>query len=248
MTTLKLKVVIRVEASSVITFGNVNLFFAAAVVRNFNVDLGISVAAVRISVAIINIGSQYISTNWCSTRARLGSKGCLLISSDFYLWAIGMAVVISGKLYFGVVVVAVMSVRAVTVFFCVDSNVVFSAARTAFTVLFVDSDLFLVVSSTILAAWKSGRNRRVLGFVTFPSDALVGLSIYPDASSFFSSVAPVRRREDTERDRNSGVKVQIDESEGVFSRMPSEPLKVTNRKEDKKRLLLQGRGERERER
>ena len=105
-----------------------------------------------------------------------------------------------------------------------DSNVVFSAARTAFTALFVDSDLFLVVSSTIFAAWKSGRKRRVLGFVTFPSDALVGLSIYPDASSFFSSVAPVRRREDTERDRDSGVKVQIDESEGVFSRMPSEPL------------------------
>lgn len=197
MTTLKLKVVIRMEASSVITFGNVNLFFAAVVVRNFNVDLGISVAAIGISV---------------------------VISSDFYLWAIGVAVVISGKLYLCVVVVAVMSVRAVTVFFCVDSNVVFSAARTAFTVLFVDSDLFLVVSSTIFAAWKSGRKRRVLGFVTFPSDALVGLSVYPDASSFFSSVAPVRRREDTERDRNSGVKVQIDESEGVFSRMPSEPL------------------------
>ena len=68
MMTLKLKVVIRVEASSVITFGNVNLFFAAVVVRNFNVnlgisvvavvarnfnvDLGISVAAVRISVAV----------------------------------------------------------------------------------------------------------------------------------------------------------------------------------------------------
>ena len=60
--------------------------------------------------------------------------------------------------------------------------------------------------------------------MTFPSDALVGLSLYPDASSFFSSVAPVRRREDTERDRDSGVKVQIDESGGVFSRMPSEPL------------------------
>ena len=52
MTTFKLKVVIRVEASSVITFGNVNLFFAAVVMRNFNVDLGISVTTVGISVAI----------------------------------------------------------------------------------------------------------------------------------------------------------------------------------------------------
>ena len=88
----------------------------------------------------------------------------------------------------------------------------------------MDFDLFLVVSSTVSAAWKRGRDRRVLGFVTFPSDALVGLSLYSDASSFFSSVAPIRRREDTERDRDSGVKVQIDESGGVFSRMPSEPL------------------------
>ena len=135
-----------------------------------------------------------------------------------------MAMMISGNLYFCVVVIAVMSVRAVTVCLCVDSKVVFSVARTAFTVLFVDFDLFLVVSSTIFAAWKRGRKRRVLGFVTFPSDALVGLSVYPNASSFFSSVAPVRRREDTERNRDSGVKVQIDESWGVFSRMPSEPL------------------------
>lgn len=165
----------------------------------------------------------------------------LQISPNFYLWVIVMALVmISDNLYFCVIVITVVSVRAVTVFLCVDGNVVFFAARTAFTVLFVDFDLFLVVSSTIFAAWKRSGERRVLGFVTFPSDALVGLSLYPDASSFFGSVAPVRRREDTERDRDSGVKVQIDESEGVFSRMPSEPLWVTNRKEDKKRLLLQG--------
>lgn len=151
-------------------------------------------------------------------------------------------VMISDNLYFCVIVITVVSVRAVTIFLCVDSNVVFFAARTAFTVLLVDFDLFLVVSSTIFATWKRSRERRVLGFVTFPSDALVGLSLYPDASSFFSSVAPVRRREDTERDRDSGVKVQIDESEGVFSRMPSEPLWVTNRKEDKKRLLASGEG------
>lgn len=46
MMTLELNVVVRVEASSVITFGAVDVFFAAVVLRNFNVDLGISVAAV----------------------------------------------------------------------------------------------------------------------------------------------------------------------------------------------------------
>lgn len=116
-----------------------------------------------------------------------------------------------------------MTILTRTIFLLVNSHVFF-AARTAFTVLLVDSDLFLVVMSTILSAWKGGREGGVLRFVTFPSDALVGLSFYPDASSFFSSVAPVRRREDTERDRDSGVKVQIDESRGDFSRMPSEPL------------------------
>ena len=34
----------------------------------------------------------------------------VVISSDFYLWEIGMAVVISGNVYLCVVVVAVMSV------------------------------------------------------------------------------------------------------------------------------------------
>ena len=151
----------------------------------------------------------------------------LLISSEFYLWVVMMmivmaSVVISDYLYCCVIVIAVMSVGAITIFLCVNCDVVFFAARTAFTVLFVDFYLFLVVSST--ASWKRGGDRRVLGFVTFPSDALVGLFLYSDASSFFSSVASVRRREDTERDRDSGVKVQIDESRGVFSRMPSEPL------------------------
>ena len=47
MTTLKFNVVIGVKASSVITFGDVDLFFAAAmVVRDFDVDLGISVVMV----------------------------------------------------------------------------------------------------------------------------------------------------------------------------------------------------------
>ena len=68
-----------------------------------------------------------------------------------------MLMMISSDLYSCAIVVTVMSVRAVTVFLCVDGNVVFFAARTAFTVLFVDFNLFLFVSSTIVAAWKGGR-------------------------------------------------------------------------------------------
>ena len=78
----------------------------------------------------------------------------LQISSDFHLWVIVMALVmISGNVYFCVIVVSLISVRAVAVFLCVDSYVVFFAARTAFTVIFVDFDLFLVVPSTF-SAWK----------------------------------------------------------------------------------------------
>ena len=63
-------------------------------------------------------------------------------------------VMISDNFYSGAIVITMMSVRTVAVFFCVKGNVVFFAARTAFTVLFVDFNLFLVVPSTILASWK----------------------------------------------------------------------------------------------
>ena len=46
MTTLEFNVVVGLKASSVVTFGNVDLFFAAVAVRNFDVDLSISVSAV----------------------------------------------------------------------------------------------------------------------------------------------------------------------------------------------------------
>ena len=103
-----------------------------------------------------------------------------------------------------VLVVVMASVMAIFLF--VNSNVFF-AARTAFTIVFVDLDLFLFVLSPVLATWKRSREGRVTSFVTFPSDALVYLSFYFHLSSFFGSVAPVRRREDTEGDRDSGVKV-----------------------------------------
>jgi hypothetical protein len=113
-------------------------------------------------------------------------------------------------------------------FFFVDTNFLL-AARSAVKVFFTDGDLFLFVLGTFLAVGKSGGEGRVACLVTFPSDARssrrkVGFSFYSDLSSVFDSVAPVRRREDTEGNRDSGVKVQIDGLEGVFSRMPFEPL------------------------
>ena len=46
MTTFEFNVVIGVKASSVIAFSKIDLFFAAAVVRNLDINVGISVAAV----------------------------------------------------------------------------------------------------------------------------------------------------------------------------------------------------------
>lgn len=126
-----------------------------------------------------------------------------------------MGLPVTRDFYLGVI--SVVTPVLVMVLLGVDSNVLF-AARTAFTSLFTDSDLFLVVSSTtILAAWKRCGEGGVLGFVTFPSDALVSLSFYSDLGScFFSSRAvPVRRRKDAERNRDSGVKVQIDGEGGA---------------------------------
>jgi hypothetical protein len=50
----------------------------------------------------------------------------------------------------------------------------------------------------------------------------IDFSLYSRLSSFRDSVTPVRRREDTEGDRNTGVKVQIDGLLSVSSRMPFE--------------------------
>ena len=106
----------------------------------------------------------------------------------------------------------------VVILFGVDGNVLF-AARTAFTIFFADSDLFLVVSSTaILAGWERGGEGRVLGFVTFPSDARFLLSLDSDfcvCLLFGDDVVPVRRREEAERNRDPGVKVQIDGGGGA---------------------------------
>ena len=109
------------------------------------------------------------------------------------------------------------------IFLFVHSHVFF-AARTAFTIVLVDFDLFLFVLGTVFASWKGSREGRVASFVTFPSDALFGLSFYLDLGGLFDSVVPVRRWKDTDGDRDFGVKVQFDGGGGACSRMPSEPF------------------------
>jgi len=103
---------------------------------------------------------------------------------------------------------------------------VFSAltltARTAVTIFFTsDTNLFLRI--VLFPRRKVSGQRRV---VTFPSGALlflreIDLSFYMGLSSCFNGVAPVRRREDAEGNRDSGVKVQVDDlSSENTSRMP----------------------------
>ena len=102
--------------------------------------------------------------------------------------------------------------------FFVDFDIL-GAARTAVTVLVVDFDLFLFLTTS---ARQGGGEGRVASFVTFPSDALgVDLAFYSGTSSgrLFGNVAPVRRWEDAERNRNSGVKVQVDCGEGERARL-----------------------------
>jgi len=78
----------------------------------------------------------------------------------------------------------------------------------------------------------------VAAFVTFPSDArsLVRkfkFSLDPDFLGFSGSVAPVRGREDTEGDRDAGVKVQDAGVAAVFLEcLPNRPRTI--RQVDKK--------------
>ena len=145
------------------------------------------------------------------------------------------------------VVIAVVTTVLVTIFLGVDGNVLF-AARTAFTILFADSDLFFVVASTaILAAWKRCREGGVLDFVTFPSDARFRLSFYSDFCYCLLSgnVVPVRRWEKAERNRDPGVKVQIDGGEGAWSRMPFEPLRERFERKTRGDSCFRGEGRKE---
>lgn len=94
-------------------------------------------------------------------------------------------------------------------------------------VLFLNTklDFFLSVN-------RSGKGSRISSIFPFDARSVIEIdfSLYSNLSSFRDSVTPVRRREDTEGDRDTGVKVQIDGLLSVFSRMPSE-LSLNNSKD-----------------
>lgn len=79
--------------------------------------------------------------------------------------------------------------------FLVNGHVVFTTCA-AIAVFFVDFNLVLFVASTIVFV-DGGGERRVAGFLVFPSTRKIGFSFYSDASRVLGGgVVCVRRRED----------------------------------------------------
>lgn len=119
---------------------------------------------------------------------------------------------------------------------------------------FVDADLFLDVGVVVLLLklllLLGSRRRREDGsgegfvdlFVTFPSVRsllleLCFLFFYLDTGRFLNFRVPIRRREDTEGDRNSCFKIQF---AGVWSFVPENPSNrsKTIRKESRRTSWL----------
>jgi hypothetical protein len=99
-------------------------------------------------------------------------------------------------------------------------------------VLFLNARaLFLNAEFNFFLSLRSGKGSRTSSI--FPFDARstieIDFSLYSRLSSFRDSVTPVRRREDTEGDGDTGVKVQI-AGLMVSSRMPFE-LSLNNSKD-----------------
>jgi hypothetical protein len=99
-------------------------------------------------------------------------------------------------------------------------------------VLFLNAlTLFLNAEFNFVLSLGSGKGSRTSSI--FPFDARrtieIDFSLYSCLSSFRDSVTPVRRREDTEGDGDTGVKVQI-AGLMVSSRMPFE-LSLNNSKD-----------------
>ena len=111
--------------------------------------------------------------------------------------------------------------------FLVNSDVFF-ATWTVGTIFVVDFDLFLVDASSIPPVRQRCSEGRVSRSVTFPSDVRrrwgeAGFSFYSNTGGLGGIFVPVRRWEDAEWDRDSGVKIQIAWIRGALSRMPFEP-------------------------
>lgn len=154
-----------------------------------------------------------------------------LVLDDFIVDLSAVLVVNSGLLVTGVAFTSKLNFRGVVVLvglrvllrLLLVLRVLFLNARTLF--LNAELDVFLSVN-------RSGKGSRTSSI--FPFDARstieIDFSLYSSLSSFRDSVTPVRRREDTEGDGDTGVKVQIDGLLSVFSRMPFE-LSLNNSKD-----------------
>ncbi|KAI9837628.1 MAG: hypothetical protein M1837_002936 [Sclerophora amabilis] len=118
---------------------------------------------------------------------------------------------LSGDLDVWVAVVVSVTI----VIFLVDRKSLLPTGSAASTVVLDNGELLflVVVTGAVSAAREGGRIGGVSGFATFPSDARrrgMGFSLYSLVGGGVNSVAPVRGREDTEGDRDFGVKVQVD--------------------------------------
>lgn len=102
----------------------------------------------------------------------------------------------------------------------------------------------------VAGAWRElgGEGRLLLVLLSFPSDALLfvwklDFTLDMGLLSGLNGVAPVRRREDAEGDRDAGVKVQVDDLE-VREILFSNAFRRDERKTRRGLLLL---GEKKRE-
>lgn len=153
----------------------------------------------------------------------------------------------------GVVVVVVMTVRdfdvnvssGVLVFYGTaffTDVYLFSVRWTSGLVsIFLASDMNFFLTEFFAGAWREVGGEGRLYKLTFPSDALLfawEIDLTLDMcrlGGFLNGVAPVRRRKDTEGDRDAGVKVQVDDLLCARERLLE--CLSTKRKEDKKGSL-----------
>lgn len=198
------------------------------------VDLGGSVVGGRAvdSVQLSVVGLVFdvdlsvdVTLEGLLVSGALSSGGGCLVVLDVVGWGRGGRVVLLNGRRVTVGLRALVLLLLVMVFGLVDVDlllvqVCWAAVVQAF--LFVDADFFF---DDVLVALRAGRGEGVIAsFVTFPSDVrsllrVLYFSLYLDFCCFLccDSVTPIRGREDTEGDRDAGVKVQVDWSRGVLS-------------------------------
>jgi hypothetical protein len=169
------------ELGSVLTFGKVNLGLVLMTLVVWEFDSDISVLGI-VATALI-----------------LDRLGVLVVTArDLDVDVSSSVLVVYGSAFF------------------TDVNV-FSARRTSGLVsIFLASDVYLFLAEFFAGAWREVGGEGRLLILSFPSDAVLlawEMDLTLDMSrlgGFLNGVAPVRRREDAEGDRDAGVKVQVD--------------------------------------